>query len=250
MVIRRALFLTLCLIMAAPMVTNARDLTVYCEYAQPTTETKGDRVGLIYAQVLKLMHLTKTPGRVKTVSWKRGYEEALGKPDIALFPTTRTPEREDLFHWIGPILSIQWVFFSHADSKLVINSLDDARRVGSIGTYTNDSKEEWLKAHGFTNLVSVMDNQTNIRKLYQGRIDLMVETPDVIYQWPKRYGLDPSKLVMAYPFKTVDLYLALSKDTAPDTVRAYQKAFDEMIQDGTLLELYEELTPDLRPPSK
>lgn len=243
------LAISLMTILLLSLPAMARDLTIYCEYPAPEKVEIGNKGGLIYDQVWELMRRTDINIPVTQVSWKRGYAEATGKPDVGLFPTTRTAEREKLFHWIGPILRLQWVFYGLNESGIVINSLEDAKKVGSIGTYANDSKEQWLRSKGFTNLVSVMENVTNMKKLYDKRIDLMVGSPSVTNQWPERYGFDPDKLVVVYPFKTVDLYLALSKDTSMDTVWALEKAFKSMAEEGTIATLYEKWIPGLKPPT-
>lgn len=235
------------LILASP--AHARDLTIYCEYPPPKAVIPGSKGGLIYDQVWELMQRTDITEPIKTVTWKRGYIEATSRPGIGLFPTTRTSEREDLFHWIGPILQVTWVLYAHADSGVVINSLEDAKKVGSIGTYANDGKEQWLKNNGFTNLVSVMDNLTNMKKLYDGRVDLMAGSPTVTDRWPALLGLDPSKLKVAFTFKTVDLYLAVSLGTDSETVDVLRSAFSAMSEDGTLDALYAKWVPGLTPPT-
>lgn len=241
-----ALIIYLC--MAASAMAGSRDLTIYCEYAPPGKAIVENKGGLIYDQVWELMRRTDIAMPVHTVTWKRGYAEATSKPNIGLFPTTRTAEREPLFHWIGPILRVTWAFYALKDSGIVINSLEDAKKVRSIGTYANDGKEQWLKGQGFTNLESVMDNLTNMKKLYNGRIDLMVGSPSVTDQWPDTFGFDPAKLVKLYEFKNVDLYLAVSKGTSMDTVRALEKAFKAMAEDGTVRRLYTKWAPNRTPP--
>ena len=244
---RRLLIALLLLALAAP-VARARDLTVYCEYPPPKEFVLGDKGGLIYDQVRELMRRTDVATPIRTVTWKRGYDEATTRVDDGLFPTTRTKEREDLFHWVGPILRLEWVFYAHADSGIVIESLEDARKVKTIGTYAKDGKEQWLQAHGFTNLDPVMDNVTNLRKLYDRRIDLMVGSPSVTDRWPEMFHMDPTKLKPVYTFNTVDLYLALSRDTAPDTVHALRLAFEDMLLDGTVKRFYATWVPGLNPP--
>lgn len=242
-------FLLLTLILAAASPARGLGLTVYCEYPPPSIAGgPGSKSGLIYEQVREMMRRADVSGPIEHVSWKRGYAEATTTPDVGLFPATRTKEREDLFHWIGPILRVTWAFYSLKGSGIVIHSLDNARQVGSIGTYANDVREQWLKANGFNNLVSVMDNQTNLRKLYEGRIDLMVGAPPVTDGWPRMLGYDPNLLVMAYKFKTVDLYLALSEDTNLETVRALRDAFSSMIKDGTVRKIYGKWAPATDPP--
>ena len=228
----------------------ARDLTIYCEYLPPVKVEQGDTGGLIYDQVWELMRRTGIEKPVEKVSWKRGYVEATTLPNIALFPTTRTTEREDLFYWVGPILQVTWAFYALSDSGIEINSLEDARKVGAIGTYADDGKEQWLKAHGFTNLVSVMENVTNMKKLYNRRIDLMVGSPLATDRWPELYGFDGSNLSMVYPFKRVKLYLAVSKTSSMDTVWALEKAFKDMVQDGTLKHIYNKWVPGMVLPVK
>jgi len=228
--------------------SRAADLTIYCEYPPPDKVVEGSKGGLVYDEVWELMRRTGIEKPVEQVSWKRGYDEATSKPNVGLFPTTRTAERENLFHWVGPILRVQWVFYGIKGEAPVINSLDDAKRVRAIGTYANDGKEQWLKAQGFENLVSVMDNVTNLKKLYDGRIDLMVGSPSVTDRWPDLYGYDPAKLVMVYPFKTVDLYLAVSKGTDEQLVWQLRKAFADMREDGSIKRIYAKWVPGLEPP--
>jgi len=246
MVIRIVLIFSLFVMLISPV--HADELTIYCEYPSPKKTQVDSKGSLIYAQVWELMRRAGIKKPIQTVSWKRGYTEATTHSDIGLFPTTRTPEREELFHWVGPIIQVVWSFYAHADSNLAINSLDDARAVKAIGIYAHDSKGQWLKAQGFTNLETVMENMTNLRKLYDGRIDLMTGSANVTDQWPVRLGVDPEKLVKAYTFKTVDLYLALSLGTDPETVKALQSAMAEMSKDGTLKSFYDEFAPELDVP--
>lgn len=241
------LLVALLILLLAPK-AHARDLTVYCEYPPPKEFSLGDKGGLIYDQVRELMRRTSVNTPIRTVTWKRGYDEATTRPNVALFPTTRTEERETLFHWVGPILRLEWAFYALDGSGIVIESLDDARKVGSIGTYAQDGKEQWLQARGFTNLAPVMDNVTNLRKLYDGRIDLMVGSPSVTDRWPAMFNMDPAKLKEVYVFNTVDLYLAVSLETDEDTVHALQDAFAEMLRDGTVNRFYRKWVPGLTPP--
>jgi len=74
-----------------------------------------------------------------------------------LFSTTRTPARENLFKWVGPIFEQRQVPYKRAGSPLEIASLGDARKVAAIGTYYNDTTEQYLKNEGFTNIKSVTE---------------------------------------------------------------------------------------------
>jgi polar amino acid transport system substrate-binding protein len=53
----------------------------------------------------------------------------------------------------------------------------------------------------------------------------------------KTLNVAASDIVKKYEFKTVKTYIAFSKDTSPDTVKAWQTALDEMRADGTFARL-------------
>lgn len=116
------------------------------------------------------------PEVIEVVPWAWGYSLATSQPNVALFSTTRLPQREKLFKWVGPIYSQTWGFYGKNGSGLKINSLEDAKRVARIGTYHKDAKEQYLQAKGFHNLISANKNISNIRHLMDGHIDLWVSS--------------------------------------------------------------------------
>ena len=101
-----------------------------------------------------------------------GYQRLRSEPNVALFTTARTPEREALFHWVGPLYVSRMAFYARIDDPRRIDSIDDARQVDSIATYKDDSAEQILKSLGFTNLDSSNSPQSNVRKLASGHVDL------------------------------------------------------------------------------
>ncbi|OEU71116.1 MAG: hypothetical protein BA863_09845 [Desulfovibrio sp. S3730MH75] len=68
---------------------------------------------------------------IKVMPWAQGYTMAQRQPNVALYSTTRTESRENLFKWVGPLATMKWVFFAKAGSGIKISSLDDAKKVGS-----------------------------------------------------------------------------------------------------------------------
>ncbi len=49
-----------------------------------------------------------------------------------MFSTVRTPERETLFRWVGPLVRGQTRFYSLKSSQLQVRDLQEAARVGPI----------------------------------------------------------------------------------------------------------------------
>ncbi|MCA9749901.1 MAG: hypothetical protein KC414_12405, partial [Romboutsia sp.] len=58
----------------------------------------------IVLEMFQIMGNNKTANDILIVPWARGYSQAKSKTAaVALFSTTRTKAREDLFKWVGPI---------------------------------------------------------------------------------------------------------------------------------------------------
>lgn len=162
--------------------------------------------------------------------WDRLYKQALDSKGYGLFSTIRTPEREALFKWVGPIAVSDWVLLAKADSAITLDSLDQAGAY-KIGGYRNDAISQFLIDRGVTVQTSLQDKE-NLNKLEKGVIDLWA-TDDVGGRYmAKQSSLGALKVV--HRFNSADLYLALNKETPDELVQKLQKALDEMRAQGEL----------------
>lgn len=180
---------------------------------------------------------------IQVVPWARGIMMAERGPATALFSTTRTPQREELFKWVGPLVRVKWVLYARKGSSLQLDSLDDARRVGLIGTYIDDAREQFLIKEGFTNLDSAINNVMSVKKLMAGRIDLLIASNVGIGKSARDAGFSRDDLVEKLVVKQADLYIAFSPDTPDPLVARWQQALDAMAADGTYAEIYERWYP-------
>jgi polar amino acid transport system substrate-binding protein len=225
------------------------DLRVLAESNGRAVRTvNGELGGWAVDIVHELMHRTHCRSHIEPMPWARAYAIALDKPDVVLFPATRTEERDPLFHWVGPLFRVRWCFLARKGSGITIHSLDDARKVGAIGTYIGDARDRYLTAQGFTNLQRTANDATNYRKLEYGRLDLIVGSGTGLASMADAAGIDPDNFEEVFPLKEVDLYVALSRDTPPETVEAWQKAFRDLRSDGTLADILARWYPGVKPP--
>lgn len=227
----------------------AYDLKLYTEETgKSSLYINGELTGASVEMVREIMRRIGKSYPITVAPWARGYDFALNEPNVVLFATTRTKERESLFQWVGPIIRIQWVFVARKVDGLVINSLEDAKKVGGIGTYKDDAREQELKRLGFTNLVSKWGIVNNYKMLEEGRLDL-VAASSVNYTTPMRQaGVDPDDYEIVYSWQTNDLYIAFSKQTPASIVQEWREAFESMRQDGMFQAIYSEWYPGLTPP--
>jgi len=223
------------------LATNALalDLQIITEIAPPLNYTdngteEGKVIGTSTEIVQEIQKRIGDTTRIEVMPWARGYNIVQSKPNVMLYSTTRTEAREVLFKWVGPIAKNEWVFFAKKGSGIKIASLDDAKKVGSIGAYRDDVREQFLKEKGFTNLDTASDPLTLVKKLMAGRNDLLVSDILEGALTAKDAGFDPSELEPVFTIKKADLYCAFSKGTPDEVVAQWQKALDAMKADGTL----------------
>jgi polar amino acid transport system substrate-binding protein len=212
----------------------ALKMKIFTEDSPPANYLANGRLkGLSVEIVRELLRRLNLPDNIQAVPWARGYTLAMTQPNVALFSTTRLPQREKLFKWVGPLYAQTWGLYARKDSALKIDSLEQAKSVPRIGTYYKDAKEQYLLANGFRNLVSTNKNLSNIRHIMDGSIDLWVSSDFNMPFLARQAGVDPDQLRLVFPFKRVQNYIAFSIQSPDALVSRWQQTLDELKQDGT-----------------
>ncbi|WP_163831480.1 substrate-binding periplasmic protein [Spartinivicinus ruber] len=161
--------------------------------------------------------------------WSRIYKLTLQKRDYGLFSTSRTEARENLFKWVGPLASSDWVFLALNKNPVRVNTLNAAKKF-KVGGYKGDATANFLEERGFNLITSFRDNE-NVKKLVDGRIDLWA-TGDLSGRYLAQLeGVTGLKTV--FTIKKSQLYLAFNKDTSDEVINLLQNALDEMVRDGS-----------------
>jgi polar amino acid transport system substrate-binding protein len=111
--------------------------------------------------------------KIRLYPWLRAYQSALDKPNGCVYSTVRTPERDSLFKWVGPIASDDWVVFVAPGSTVRIADLADLRRYKTAGT-PGDSVATYLQDQGVT--VEYTPTTGQMQMLLSGRIDFWATT--------------------------------------------------------------------------
>lgn len=165
--------------------------------------------------------------------WERIYKIALEKPGYGVFVMARLPDREKLFKWVGPIGPDDWIMLAKADSKINLDSLDDARKY-KIGAYKGDAIAETLAKQGLKPIV-VLRDQDNAKKLTSGQIDLWATGDPAGRYLARQDGVIGLKTVLR--FNSAELYLALNKEVPDETVAKLQAALDQLRKEGVVDEI-------------
>src|SRR5450830_1522703 len=123
---------------AVPPVPSASpQLYLMTEASPPVSMLEGKKViGSGTEKVEEIMARTGTAYHLELLPWKRAYTTLQQRPDACLFSTTRTPERDPLFHWVGPTDEADWVLLDRSDVWAA------SLRRGSVGLKRADWAEK------------------------------------------------------------------------------------------------------------
>lgn len=218
-------------------------LTIFTEDAPPFqfVGPDGALTGYAVELVRAVQRQVGNQDAIKLVPWARGYQTMLSEPNVVLFVMARTAERNNLFHWVGPVLEQEYGLYGKADTLLRLASLEDAKRVHSIGVYRDDVRDQILTKAGFTNLDRINNNNANVQKLMSGRIDLYASSSLNFALEAQQAGFQPSDLKLVLPFQKIQVYIAMSKGTPEGVVQDWNAALKKLRLNGgwsTLLKKY------------
>ncbi len=173
----------------------------------------------------------------RLIPWARAFRIAKSKANTLLYTVVRKPDREHLFHWIGPISDRNiYLFRLKRQKEIVVESLEDAKHY-TIGTVINTASTQYLKSLGMK-VREVVNYEQAVRMMLLGRVGLLPATDYSLAYLAKKVGSSYSE------FENVLLldgskkyYLVLHKDTSMVIVTALQKSFDKLKKSGVLKEI-------------
>ena len=220
---------------------SAPSLYITTENSPPTSMQEGDKVvGSATDKIREALARSALTYSIEVLPWKRAYTSARLRPDGCVYSTTRTPERERLFKWVGPTDEGEWVLLGRADRKYKLQTLEDARTL-RIGTYHGDARDDYLRARGF--LVDPAPNDLiNPPKLMMNRIDLWatgLRRGSAVLEVNGWAG----KIVPVLTFNKVKLYLACNPAVPDATIDKLNAALDAMARDGSARRLERKYEP-------
>jgi ABC-type amino acid transport substrate-binding protein len=182
--------------------------------------------------VQAILEKTGTQANIEAMPLSQGLALAEKGPGVVIYSLNRTPQRENLFKWVGPIGYYEQAFYAKKGSTVAVSQLEDAKKVNKIGVYKGDAGAQFLASQGFTNLDESLTDTEALKKLMDGTVQLWLGNKDGLAITATQAGVNPDDLVMM-PTVVIraDLYIAFSKDVPNGTVKAWQGALDALKQE-------------------
>ncbi|HEB49369.1 MAG TPA: transporter substrate-binding domain-containing protein [Desulfobulbus sp.] len=226
----------LMLLLAAP--ASARNYLVLTENLPPVHyEEDGRVVGIATEVVEEIFRRAGLQPDIRVYPWKRAYQIALRTRDSFIFTINRTPEREKLFKWIGPILQKRTCLFKLRSRRDIrVRTLADVKKY-TTAVILGYALTDRLLAEGFAEhreLIVTHNKKSQIRVFLSGHADLITGN-EYTLAWALRdegYSMDAVEPVLVMTEK--GYYLAANPSVDDQTVQQLQKAADAVWRNGVI----------------
>jgi polar amino acid transport system substrate-binding protein len=217
------------------------EIEAVTEELAPYNMTEHGKVTGVSTEIVRaVMKEAGLEAPIQVLPWARAYDRALSLPNVLIYSIVRTPERENLFEWVGTIAPMKWYLFSLAERPLHLNSLEDARG-HQIATVNMDVGQRFLISHGFkpgVELQSTNRYETNYQMLKVDHVELWISNELNAQYLTRRNGDDPDKeLVRSLELPELDheggINMAFSKGTSASIVDRFRRGLATIKANGT-----------------
>ncbi len=212
--------------------------TIVTEELPPYNFLQNTLVHGISADILLLLmekaKISMNREDIQLLPWPRAYSMVQNKPGSMLFSTARTPQREKLFKWVGPITDLTIGLIALKKNAIELQSIQDLGKY-RIGTIRDGAPEQLVLKTGIEekDLDRITSPESNIKKLQAGRIDLFAFSVPSTRYLMVRMGMDPDNYESVYTLKRAFLYYAFHKDTDEHLIQALNTMLQELQQPDT-----------------
>ncbi|WP_161625360.1 substrate-binding periplasmic protein [Maridesulfovibrio hydrothermalis] len=214
----------------------ATELYITAEHYPPYSYKENGRpTGFLVELVHQIQEkIGEEKGEINFYPWARAYKQLqVGIADV-LFPMGMTPERSAMFKFVGPVFWNDIYFYRLKGSSVVVESVEDARKVGKIAVTRDDLYHQTLRDMGFTNLDVSSSHKSDYLKLLKGRVDLLPmgerTLPHFLRAVPELGANDLERVGPAIFFTTT--YIAFSLKTPDAVIKKWQEALDDLKKGG------------------
>lgn len=220
----------LCIWAVFAVYADSPALRVVTELSPPHQTIKEGKVDGVSTQIVEAtLKQAGLESRIEVYPWARAFYIATSTPNVLIYNMARTTERENEFHWIGPVANYRLGLVRLTErTDLAPNHIKD---LGSavIAVQRDDFSYHWMKQQGMKvgkELQLSADILESWRLLLKGKVDYVVDDASALalmeQQLAQPEGI--TRFVLAIPQLEQKTYLAASKDTDPALVKKLQQA--------------------------
>lgn len=172
------------------------------------------------------LNATLRPDQLRLGTWADGYRAALESNHSVVFSTARTPEREELFRWAGPIGRLQYVVLVDRDHAPANGDLPGLR----IVTIRDDVSVSLLRQAGVpeTSIRLESGPAAMVEAVRNGSATALAYPLLPARSLLSRYGVDPKRFEVAKTLGEEEMFFAFHRNTSPVVVEAFNSTINAL----------------------
>mgnify|MGYP000905289697 CR=1 FL=1 len=205
-------------------------LTVLTELSPPFQTIENDVIKGSTTEIVRaIFKQAQLDPQFKLYPWARTYKLAENNPNTFIYSIGRSPEREDKFIWLIPVVKFKLGFVKLSSrTDIEIKHLDDAKK-WIIAAQRHDMATDYLEEHGFdksNHLILTTDIQSSWQLLISGKVDLVIDVKHAVPMTSKLINLPANYLTYEYAIADLQIegYLAANKNSNPDIINQVKAA--------------------------
>ncbi|TVP50756.1 MAG: ABC transporter substrate-binding protein [Halomonas sp.] len=187
------------------------------------SDEQGKIVGSATLLLRSALSQADIDAHFRVLPWARAYTEARLSAHHCVYSTTRTPERETLFRWVGPLVVNEWAAFSLAGRELNIPTLT-ALSNWRVGSFREDAVGDYVESQG-VNVFRAPSERENIARLKAGLLDVIVTGKATGEFMAEEKGIALEHL---FTFAYAPLYLACHPSVSEELLARLQIQLDAL----------------------
>lgn len=200
------------------------------ELAPYSTELHPGEPGALYEMVDELARRAGAPSTIEFVPWRRALFLATSRPRSAVFPLTRSPEREAQYRWLAPLYHENFIFLSLKKGNF--NSASPERnKTRRIGTLRGSLMISYLHQQGYPNVIEAASVEEGMRFLRRGIVDAICGDREILRLL--QGGRTHADFAVSPTLRATTTWLGGSLDFTDAEAQRFELAMKSMIEDGT-----------------
>lgn len=214
----------------------------YTEHLPPYSFIANEQLTGINVELVRtLCQRAQLSCNIELLPWRRAFEKAMHNANSGVFSTSRSRDREALFHWVGPIASQPgYLFRLKGRTEVNPSNLDQAKSF-VVAVSRGDRLESYFQQHGFrygNNMMGFSTRTEPIPLFVAHKIDLLAGSKRALRNWMLEHDLAADTAEPLFMLEnTGEHYLALNLQFPADVAAALQQQLDTMQQNGELAAL-------------
>ncbi|NRD71880.1 transporter substrate-binding domain-containing protein [Shewanella sp. VB17] len=252
MISKKALFFIISIPFSLVWSTYAnQELKIYAEDALPLSfiNKQGEPDGLAVKVVEDILKRIKSQSIVQVVPWARGWLMVSNEPNSVLFTMSHSSEREEKFTLLGPLMIGELNLYSLKSNNISFSNVVNIETYNKIALLRSGICTSVLNSSGINvDFTHVTNDVQAVKMTAIKRVDYFCSFNYLVANIINDAGYNIDQFTPSYLLQNDKSYIAFSKGTNVEIIKLWQKAMIEMIEDGTMKDMFSEWLPGVKVP--